>query len=72
VKYSLLAGDSTLVALYSYAIQTLVTRFANAAKYYNLKINIKKTECLYQPANFENAGVPCYITRCLTVWCWEL
>jgi len=42
VKYLLLAGDSTLVALYSYAIQTPVNRFANAAKYYILKLTSRR------------------------------
>lgn len=48
------ADDSALVAHNSDDIQTLVNRFFNAAKDFSLKINIKKTECLYQHLKFQN------------------
>ena len=52
VRDLLFADDSALVAHDSDDIQTLVDRFADAARMFSLKINIKKTECLYQPPKF--------------------
>jgi hypothetical protein len=52
VRDLLFADDSALVAHDSDDIQTLVDRFADAARMFSLKINIKKTECLYQPLKF--------------------
>ena len=43
------ADDSALVAHSPDSIQALVDRFASAARQFSLHINIKKTECLYQP-----------------------
>ena len=40
---------SAVVAHSSEEIQKLIDRFAHAAAQFSLKINIKKTECLYQP-----------------------
>ena len=48
----LFADDSTLVAHDSDGIQTPVDRFADAARMFSLKINIKKTDCLYQHPKF--------------------
>ena len=45
----LFANDSALVAHGVSEMQLLVDRFARAAAQFSLKINIKKTECLYQP-----------------------
>jgi len=44
----LFADDSALVAHDAQGIQRLVDIFSLAAKQFSLKINIKKTECLYQ------------------------
>jgi len=49
VREMLFADDSALVAHNATKMQHLVDRFAKAAAQFSLKINIKKTECLYQP-----------------------
>ena len=49
VREMLFADDSALVAHSASEMQLLVDRFARAAAQFSLKINIKKTECLYQP-----------------------
>ena len=48
----LVADDSALVAHAPNDIQTLVDKFATAAKQFSLQINIKKTKCLFQPLKF--------------------
>ena len=45
----LFADDSALVAHSSEEMQKIVDAFSNASKKFGLKINIKKTEVLYQP-----------------------
>ena len=45
----LFADDSALVAHSAEEIQNIVDAFSNASKKFGLKINIKKTEVLYQP-----------------------
>ena len=45
----LFADDSTLVAHSSEEMQNIVDAFSDASKKFGLKINIKKTEVLYQP-----------------------
>ena len=49
VREMLFADDSALVAHTAQEMQSLVDRFSKAATQFSLKINIKKTECLYQP-----------------------
>ena len=49
----LLAGDSVIVAHSAEEIQVLVDRFKSAARSFSLTINIKETECLYQPTKQE-------------------
>ena len=49
VREMLFADDSALVAHSASEMQLLVDRFARAAAQFRLKINIKKTECMYQP-----------------------
>ncbi len=49
VREMLFADDSALVAHSAQDIQLLVDRFSRAATQFSLKINIKKTECMYQP-----------------------
>ena len=49
VREMLFADDSALVAHTAEDMQMLVDCFARAASHFSLKINIKKTECLYQP-----------------------
>ena len=44
-----MADDSALVADSAADIQVLVDHFAKAAAQFSLKININKTECMYQP-----------------------
>ena len=46
----LFADDSAIVAHTAEGTQALVDRFESAARSFGLKINIKKTECLYQPS----------------------
>jgi len=50
VREMLFADDSAVVAPSAEDIQKLIDSFAKAAAQFNLKINIKMTECLYQPA----------------------
>ena len=45
----LFADDSALVAHSAEEMQQIVDCFSNASKKFGLKINIKKTEVLYQP-----------------------
>ena len=45
----LFADDSALVADSAEEMQKIVDAFSNASKKFSLKINIKKTEVLYQP-----------------------
>ena len=45
----LFADDSALVAHSAEEMQNIVDVFSNASKKFGLKINIKKTEMLYQP-----------------------
>lgn len=54
VREMLFADDSAVVAHSSEEIQKLIDRFAHAAAQFSLKINIKKTECLYQPVKLHN------------------
>ena len=49
----LYADDSALVAHSVEDMQSLVEKFARAASQFSLQINIKKTECLYQPPKFQ-------------------
>ena len=49
VREMLFADDSALVAHSAADMQVLVDHFAKAAAQFSLKINIKKTECMYQP-----------------------
>ena len=49
VREMLFADDSALVAHSATEMQLLIDRFAKAAAQFSLKINIKKTECMYQP-----------------------
>ena len=50
VQEMLFADDSAIVAHTAEEIQALVDRFESAARSFSLTINIKKTECLYQPS----------------------
>ena len=50
VKELLFADDSAIVAHTAEGTQALVDRFESAARRFGLKLNIKKTECLYQPS----------------------
>ena len=50
VRELMFADDTALVAHSHDDAQELVDRFAKASKAFGLKINIKKTETLYQPA----------------------
>jgi len=54
----LFGDDSVLVAHDAESIQRLVDRFSLAAKQFSLKINIKKTECLYQPVKNQHVVQP--------------
>ena len=49
VRKMLFADDNALVAQGASKMQLLVDRFARAAAQFSPKINIRKTECLYQP-----------------------
>ncbi len=49
MRQMLFANDSALVAHYADEIQNIVDAFTDASKKFGLKINIKKTEVLYQP-----------------------
>ena len=48
VRKMLFADDSALVGHTVEDIQVLVDKFADTERSFSLKINIKKTECLYQ------------------------
>ena len=50
VQELLFADDSAIVAHTAEGTQALVDRFESVARSFGLKINIKKTECLYQPS----------------------
>ena len=50
----LFADDSALVAHSAKKFQKIVDAFSNALKKFGLKINIKKTEVLYQPNSTRN------------------
>ena len=49
VRELLFANDSALVAHSAEEMQKIVNAFSDASKKFSLKINIKKTEVLYQP-----------------------
>ena len=49
MRVLLFADDSSLVAHSAEEMQKIVDAFSNASKKFGLKINIKKTEVLYQP-----------------------
>jgi hypothetical protein len=49
VREMLFADDSAIVAHNVEDMQRLVDKFAHVASLFSLKINLKKTECLYQP-----------------------
>ena len=51
VREMLFADDIALVALSAEEMQSLVEKFARAASQFSLKINIKKTECLYHQSS---------------------
>ena len=48
MRVLLFADDSALVAHSAEEMQQIVDAFCNASKKFGLKINIKKTEVLYQ------------------------
>ena len=63
VRDMLFADDCALVAHSAAEMQALVDKFAQAAAMFSLKINIKKTECLYQPVKLLlPPPKPCAIT----------
>ena len=49
MRVLLFADDSALVAHSAEEMQKIVDAFSDASKEFGLKINIKKTEVLYQP-----------------------
>ena len=49
VRELLFADDSALIAHSAVEIQRIVDAFANASSNFGLKINIKKTEVMFQP-----------------------
>ena len=49
VRELLFADDSALIAHSAEEIQRIVDAFANASSKFGLKINIKKTEVMFQP-----------------------
>ena len=53
VREMLFTDDIALDAHSAEDMQSLVEKFARAAGQFSLKINIKKTECLYQPPKFQ-------------------
>ena len=55
VREMLFADDSALAAHSACAedVQSLLEKFTRTAHQFSLKINIKKTECLYQPPKFQ-------------------
>ena len=59
VKEMLFADSSALVAHDARSRQWLVDRFSSAADQFSFKINIKNTECLFQPVNNINICNTC-------------
>ena len=59
VKEMLFADSSALVAHDARSRQWLVDRFSSAANQFSFKINIKNTECLFQPVNNINICNTC-------------
>ena len=57
----LFAHDSAIVTHCSEDMQYLIDQFAKAAAQFSLKINIKKTECLYQPVKLVNPSLKAII-----------
>ena len=53
VVREMLFADIALVAHSAEEMQSLVEKFARAASQFRFKINIKKTECLYEPSKFQ-------------------
>ncbi|XP_068749341.1 uncharacterized protein [Montipora capricornis] len=51
----LFADDSALVEHSVEDMQSSVEKFARGASQFSLQINIKKTECLYQPPKFQSS-----------------
>lgn len=49
IRELMFADDTAFVAHRHHEAQTIITRFADSAKAYGLKINISKTEMMYQP-----------------------
>ena len=45
----------TIVSHSAEKIQCLTNEFSNATRQFSLKINVKKTECLYQPVKLSNS-----------------
>ncbi|XP_060794630.1 uncharacterized protein LOC132897202 isoform X2 [Neoarius graeffei] len=54
VREMFFADDSAIVTHSFEGMQYLIDKFARAAIQFSLKINIKKTECLYQPVKLIN------------------
>ena len=54
IRELLYANDSTLVANNAVDMQQIVGRFSSAADMFGVKINISKTEPLYQPPPMSN------------------
>ena len=50
-KELLFADDSALVAHFAEEMQNIVEAFSDASNKFGVKINIKKTEMLYQPSS---------------------
>ena len=62
VRELMFADDTAFVAHNHDDAQEIVSRFARSAQAFGLKINIKKTEMLYQPApGSDDEGQPIYI-----------
>ena len=47
--------DSAVVSRSAEKIQCLTNKFSNAIRQFSLKINVKKTECLYQPVKLSSS-----------------
>ena len=56
VRELLFADDSALIAHSAEEIQRIVDAFANASSKFGLKINIKKTEVMFQPNSTMTMG----------------
>ena len=64
VQEFMFADDTAVVAHNHDDAQEIVSRFARSAQAFGLKINIKKTEMLYQPAPGSNdEGQSIYINN---------